>query len=97
MRCIVEFSQTNSDGQRELIDSVRPDVPAPSDAKTLKHSVIRGCVADVAVIKSMKRQIICVVDARRDTELNPELNQYILGAAPRREARDLAARATRRP
>ena len=76
MRCIVELSRTNSDGQRELTDSVRLDVTAPSDAKTLasammKHTIIRGRVADVAVIKTMRGQIICAVDADRTLSLTP--------------------------
>jgi hypothetical protein len=66
MRCMVEFSTVDGDGHCELIDSIRLDVRAPSDAKTLasammKHTIIRGRVTDVAVIKSMHGRIMEVV------------------------------------
>jgi hypothetical protein len=67
MRCMVEFLTVEGEGHRELIDSVRLDVRAPSDAKTLasammKHTTIRGRTADIAVIKSMLGRIMDVID-----------------------------------
>ena len=67
MRCIVEFSRVDGDGHVELIETVRLQVPVASDAKTLasamlKHTIIRGRIADVAVIKSMHGRIMDTVD-----------------------------------
>ena len=66
MWCIIEFSQINRDGQRELIDRVRHDVNSFSHAVTLakamiKHTTILGRIADVAVIKRTNGKLICEV------------------------------------
>lgn len=67
MWCVFEFSQTNGDGERKLIESVRREVNSISHAKmlaasTMKHTKIRGRIADFSVIKDKKGQFICVVD-----------------------------------
>jgi hypothetical protein len=89
MRCIIEFSKTKPDGHRELIDVVHLHVATPSDARTLalammKHTIIRGRVADVAVIKSTPGRIIDVVDGdrapcRRKPDCEPDKSAGLVG------------------
>jgi hypothetical protein len=67
MWCVFEFSQTNGDDERKLIESVRREVNSISHAKmlaasTMKHTKIRGRAADFSVIKDNEGQLICVVD-----------------------------------
>ena len=67
MGYVFEFFQTKSNGERELIESVRREVNSISHAKmlaasTMKHTKICGRIADFSVIKDKKGQLICVVD-----------------------------------
>jgi hypothetical protein len=68
---VLEFSQTNSDGKRELLESARREVNSISHAKMLaasmmKHTRIRGRIVDFSAIKDAKGRLICVVDPSAD-------------------------------
>jgi hypothetical protein len=71
MRYVFEFFQTNSCGERELIEIVHREVNSIPHAKmlaasTMKHTKIRGRIADFSEIKDNKGRLICVVDPGAD-------------------------------